>query len=985
MITPILTLLGAPARRAVLAVFVTLSVVAGGVCADATSSLAEPLLVDPAAVPGAFPLVKRGQAAPLWFDARDHKGVIRAVGDLQADIERVTGLKPASTERQPSEPAPVIIGTVGRSEVIDRLVAAGQLDGSKLAGKWESFIIATVAQPAHGVERALVIAGSDKRGTIYGIYELSRQIGVSPWHYWADAPVAHRAELHVKPGAFASGEPKVKYRGIFINDEAPALRRWAQEKFGGMGPEFYGHVFELLLRCRANYLWPAMWLPVSFNDDYPENPRLADEYGIVMSTSHHEPMMRSHHEWERYGRGPWNYERNAAKLREYWRGGFGRVRDYESVVTVGMRGDGDEAMAEEAAVPLLKQIIADQRQIISEVTGKPAAQTPQVWALYKEVQDYYDEGMRVDDDILVLFSDDNWGNIRFLPRPEERNRPGGYGMYYHVDYVGGPTSYRWLNVSQIERIWEQMTLNYDAGVRGLWILNVGDIKPMELPMSFFLDLAWNPEAVTAADLPAYYTSWARQQFGAEHAVEVAELLALYTKYNARRTPEMLAPETYSVGHYREADRIVAEYRQLAEKARALYAKLPESQRPAFYQLALFPIEACANLNEMYVAAGKNAYYAERGAVSANYYADRVKELFARDAALTRQFHTELLGGKWNHMMAQTHIGYTYWQHPPLNRMPAVSYVQPVEGAALGFLVEHGERPRWGWLDVEADWSFTHELPPADRVNDQRPYVEVINRGNQPLHYTLTSKQEWLRPAKREGTIDFEERIEIAVDWQKAPPGRSEGELVLAGAGSEYTVTLPIRNEQPTLAGAVENNGVVAIEAARFDHMENTAAARWTVVPNLGRTDSAVTIVPSTAASCAPGADAPRLEYVFTLLADAAAVQVDAYLSPTLNFRKGEGLRFALAIDDGAPQLININEGEDVPDWKYPDWWNNAVGNRIKIKSTARQPLAAGRHTLKVWMVDSGVVLQRFVVDAGGLKPTYLGPPASLRVAETAAR
>ncbi len=985
MITPILTLLGAPARRAVLAVFVTLSVVAGGVCADATSSLAEPLLVDPAAVPGAFPLVKRGQAAPLWFDARDHKGVIRAVGDLQADIERVTGLKPASTERQPSEPAPVIIGTVGRSEVIDRLVAAGQLDGSKLAGKWESFIIATVAQPAHGVERALVIAGSDKRGTIYGIYELSRQIGVSPWHYWADAPVAHRAELHVKPGAFASGEPKVKYRGIFINDEAPALRRWAQEKFGGMGPEFYGHVFELLLRCRANYLWPAMWLPVSFNDDYPENPRLADEYGIVMSTSHHEPMMRSHHEWERYGRGPWNYERNAAKLREYWRGGFGRVRDYESVVTVGMRGDGDEAMAEEAAVPLLKQIIADQRQIISEVTGKPAAQTPQVWALYKEVQDYYDEGMRVDDDILVLFSDDNWGNIRFLPRPEERNRPGGYGMYYHVDYVGGPTSYRWLNVSQIERIWEQMTLNYDAGVRGLWILNVGDIKPMELPMSFFLDLAWNPEAVTAADLPAYYTSWARQQFGAEHAVEVAELLALYTKYNARRTPEMLAPETYSVGHYREADRIVAEYRQLAEKARALYAKLPESQRPAFYQLALFPIEACANLNEMYVAAGKNAYYAERGAVSANYYADRVKELFARDAALTRQFHTELLGGKWNHMMAQTHIGYTYWQHPPLNRMPAVSYVQPVEGAALGFLVEHGERPRWGWLDVEADWSFTHELPPADRVNDQRPYVEVINRGNQPLHYTLTSKQEWLRPAKREGTIDFEERIEIAVDWEKAPLDRSVGELVLAGAGSTYTVTLPIRNEQPTLAGAVENNGVVAIEAARFDHMENTAAARWTVVPNLGRTDSAVTIVPSTAASCAPGADAPRLEYVFTLLADAAAVQVDAYLSPTLNFRKGEGLRFALAIDDGAPQLININEGEDVPDWKYPDWWNNAVGNRIKIKSTARQPLAAGRHTLKVWMVDSGVVLLRFVVDAGGLKPTYLGPPASLRVAETSAR
>ncbi|HQF40311.1 MAG TPA: glycosyl hydrolase 115 family protein, partial [Opitutaceae bacterium] len=286
MITPLLISCGVPMRRALLAVFVSLFLGARGVCADPTSSLAGSILVEPVAMAGAFPLVERAQAAPLWFDARDHKGVIRAIGDLRTDIERVTGLKPEVTERQPASVPPVIIGTVGRSELIDRLVATGQLDGSKLVGKWESFIIATVAKPVPGVERALVIAGSDKRGTIYGIYELSRQIGVSPWHYWADAPVARRAELHVKPGAFASGEPKVKYRGIFINDEAPALRRWAQEKFGGTGPEFYAHVFELLLRCRANYLWPAMWLPVSFNDDYPENPRLADEYGIVMSTSH---------------------------------------------------------------------------------------------------------------------------------------------------------------------------------------------------------------------------------------------------------------------------------------------------------------------------------------------------------------------------------------------------------------------------------------------------------------------------------------------------------------------------------------------------------------------------------------------------------------------------------------------------------------------------------------------------------------------------
>ncbi|MBK8477113.1 MAG: glycosyl hydrolase 115 family protein [Opitutaceae bacterium] len=971
-------------RRPLLALFAAVLF-----CAPAAQGAApvlgviEPILAAPSAMPDAFPLVAAGQAAPLWFDAADHKGVLRAIGDLQADIARVTGLTPTSSAQAPASSLSVIIGTVGKSAVIDALLAVGKLDGSTLVGKWESFVIATVADPFPGVARALVIAGSDKRGTIYGIYEISRQIGVSPWYWWADAPVAHRDELHLKPGSYASGEPKVKYRGIFINDEAPALRRWAQEKFGGMGPEFYGHVFELLLRCRANYLWPAMWLPISFNDDYPDNPRLADEYGIVMSTSHHEPMMRSHHEWTRYGKGAWNYEANAETLREFWRGGFTRVRDYESVVTVGMRGDGDEAMSEHAAVPQLKRIITDQRRILTEVTGKPAAKTPQVWALYKEVQDYYDKGMRVADDITVLFSDDNWGNIRFLPKPEDLGRAGGFGMYYHVDYVGGPTSYRWLNVSQIERIWEQMTLTFAAGVDRLWIVNVGDIKPMELPMSFFLDLAWNPEAITAADLPAYYHDWAAQQFGAEPAAEIAEMLALYTKYNARRTPEMLAPGTFSVANYREADRVVAEYNTLAERARALKTKLPASHRDAFFQLVLFPIEACANVTEMYVAAGKNVHYAERGAASANFYADRVKELFTRDAELTRCFHADLAGGKWNHMMAQTHIGYTYWQHPPLNRMPAVSYVQPGERAELGFFVEQGERPKWGWLDVEADWDFATALPRFDRVNDPSYYLEIVNRGSAPLSYSLSPKQDWIKLSQREGTIRFDEKVLVSIDWAKAPAGSSTGEILVAGAGSEYTVTVPIRHEQPAVAGWIEQLGVVAIEAGHFDRSTSAADARWVSVPNLGRTGSAVTIFPALAARRAATAEAPRLEYDFTLL-DGAEVAVLAYVSPTQDFRRSGGLRFAIAIDDAPPQIVNSNAGEEVPDWKYPDWWNQSVGDHIKIKRSEHQALTPGKHTLRVWMIDSGIVLQKFVIDAGGLKPTYLGPPASKRAEESAA-
>lgn len=939
--------------------------------------LFDPLLTSPTQFPSAFPLVAKGEAAPLLYDAADHKGVLRAIGDLQADITRVTGVKPVLITGSATKVLPVLIGTAGKSAHIDSLLATGKLDGSMLTGKWESFVIATVAEPMPGVPQALVIAGSDKRGTIYGIYELSRQLGVSPWYWWADVPVQHRDELHIKPGVYASGEPAVKYRGIFINDEAPALRRWAQDKFGGTTPEFYGHVFELLLRCRANYLWPAMWLPTSFIDDHPENPRLADEYGIVMSTSHHEPMMRSHHEWMRYGKGPWNYEANAEQLREFWRGGFKRVKDYEGVVTMGMRGDGDEAMSESTAVPLLKRIISDQRQILSEVTGKPAAQVPQVWALYKEVQDYYDKGMRVDDDIIVLFSDDNWGNIRFLPKAGEKPHAGGYGMYYHVDYVGGPASYRWLNVSQIERVWEQMQLTYAAGVQSLWILNVGDIKPMELPMSFFLDLAWNPKAIESADLPAYYVQWASQQFGDVHAAEVADLLALYTKYNARRTPEMLEAGTFSVVNYREADRVVAEYKALVERARALDARLAPAQRDAFFQLVRYPIEACSIVTEMYVAAGKNSHYAERGVSAANHYADQVAALFRKDEELSRQFHTQLAGGKWNHMMSQTHLGYTYWNHPPLNRMPAVSYVQPGDKADLAFFVEQGQRPKWGWIDVEADWDFATALPRFERVNDPSYYIEIANRGRAELSFTLKPKQNWIKLSKHNGALLFEEKVFVSIDWSKAPVGSSTGEIVIAGAGAEYTITVPINNQLPQVVGAVEQEGVVAIEAAHFDREVTKEDARWITIPNLGRSGSAVTPLPFDATRCATFEGAPCLEYDFTLLSS-AKVSVHTFLSPTQDFRHQGGLKFAVSIDDGAPQVLNLNEGETTPDWKYPDWWNKSVGDHIKIRQTGTLELQAGTHTLKLWMIDPGVVVQKFVIDAGGLKPSYLGPPASQR-------
>ncbi len=393
---------------------------------------------------------------------------------------------------------------------------------------------------------------------------MSSQIGVSPWYWWADVPVVPRNNIYVKAGAYTDGEPAVKYRGIFLNDEAPALSGWTDEVFGGFNSKFYAHVFELILRLKGNFLWPAMWGNALYDDD-PLSGALADEYGIVLGTSHHEPMGRAHVEWSRYGTGPWNYDKNQAVLREFWRGGMERMKDFETIVTVGMRGDGDEPMSEQSDIALLERIVRDQRKIISQVTGARAEKTPQVWALYKEVQDYYDKGMRLPDDVTLMLCDDNWGNVRKLPAPGS-----GYGMYYHFDYVGGPRNYKWVNISPVQRIWEQMNLTYRYGVDRIWIVNVGDLKPMEYPISFFLDMAWNPDRFNENNLFDHTEQWCAQQFGEKWASEAARLIDLYTKYNRRVSPELLDANTYSLENYDEFERVLEEYRALLIDAMRLY-------------------------------------------------------------------------------------------------------------------------------------------------------------------------------------------------------------------------------------------------------------------------------------------------------------------------------------------------------------------------------------------------------------------------------
>ena len=598
------------------------------------------------------------QIATLAVDSRhEWQGVKWAVENLSEDFAKVTGRRAPITGRPAG--ATIIIGTIGREGFIEDYLSPEDL--SSLQGTREKYIL-----KASG-DGKVIIAGSDKRGTTYGIYALSAAIGVSPWYWWADVPSVHRDRIYILNGSYTEGEPKVYYRGIFLNDEAPALTGWVNENTDGYKSGFYRRVFELLLRLKGNFLWPAMW-DAAFYDDDPLNMYYADEMGIIMGTSHHEPCARAQKEWHRYGSGPWDYNKNRRELMDFWRGGIERMKDTEDVVTIGMRGDGDMAMEEGTNIALLERIIRDQRKMIADVTGKPASETPQLWALYKEVQDYYDKGMRVPDDVTLLLCDDNWGNVRKLPAMDDAPRSGGYGMYYHFDYVGGPRNYKWLNCNQVERVWEQMNLCYEYGVRKLWVVNVGDLKPMEYPIQFFLDMAWDPEAITPETIFDHTLKFAEDQFPGSDAREIAEILSLYGKYARRVTPELLNARTYTFD-YGEWPKVLDEWNRLELRALRVLQSLDPKWEDAYYELVLFPIQAIQNVYEMYYSVAMNQKATTPQDI--NYWADRVETLYERDSLLCAFYNHELANGKWNHMMDQTHIGYRIWQEPRRQVMPEV--------------------------------------------------------------------------------------------------------------------------------------------------------------------------------------------------------------------------------------------------------------------------------------------------------------------------
>jgi hypothetical protein len=976
---------------------------------------------------GSFPLVARGRAATIVVSSADYPGVVRVVDDLRADIARVTGVTPAvSVDTVPRRDHVVIVGTIGRSPLINNLVSRGRVNVNGIAGRWETSLQQVVNRPLPGVGQALVIAGSDQRGTIYGAYDVSRKIGVSPWYFWDDVPSVHRDALYVLPGRHSQGTPVVKYRGFFINDENPNMGTWAPRFFGpgknpnhpgGFNAQMYARVFEVMLRLKANYLWPAVW-GRAFADDDPANHATATLYGVVMGTSHEAPMMRGIEEWNRRqgppdaygGNGQWSFRRNREAIEAYFRDGAERMRDqgFEGVVTLGMRGNGDVSLPDGDGVDLMEDIIATQRRILAETFGQGRlTEIPQVFSLYKEVQRYWDRGLRPPDDVTVVFADDNWGNMRKLPNQHPfEARGGGYGLYYHFDYVGAGRNYKWVDTINLVNTWEQLNLSYDYGVDRLWVANVGDMKHEEMPLQFFLDMAWDPKGMPLSKVDDWERDYAAENFPVK-ADEIGDLLHDYGVLQARRKPELLnrritydratgavtfddQGNPYSLSQYREMDRAVAEWAALAARADYLRSRLPDRWDDAYYQLVYYQIKASANLYAFRRAEFTNILYAAQGRAATNDFADLAQARFDEDLAMGEYYNKQLAGGKWDGMQLQPHIDYgdvarygpnAPWQQPEINNValpdvifPAIHRIEVPAGSELGVGID-GSEQWWPHASTPA------VLPTFSPFQTQAPqYIEVFNRGADSFDYRIRPSVPWVSVTPARGTVDKQVRATVRVDWRHAPRGTTEVPITVTGAGRTVTVTAVVENpdvRRSQLRGHVEANGYVSIEADHYSRAVNTNGVYWREIEDIGRVGDGMTPFPQDTVPQTPGGASPRLEYQATFFTS-GPVNITTYLSPRNNVLYGtDGLRYAISVDDAAPQVVNISVGSD--DSGLNNTWARHTSDNTNRTTTAHTISAPGVHTIKIWMVDPTVIVQNVVVETRGELPyNYLGPPESYR-------
>lgn len=940
----------------------------------------------------------------------------------------------------------VFIGGLDGSGIVNEVVNATGLEGemSGMRGQWEAYSVVTpTLSGSNGQTKDVVlIAGSDKRGAIYGTYAISEQMGVSPWYWWADVPISTHSSISVLPCSHPSAS--IKYRGIFLNDEQPGLTNWANRHYNaGNGPkstaplgqsfleEMYGGVFELILRLKGNYMWPAMWadmFAVAGLDGLPGNGTdgvgaagpnqvLAGEMGIVYGTSHQEPMARNTPEWSNFGEGDWNYTTNKPFLDQFWTYGAERGSSQETIFTVGMRGNGDLPLPG-ANIPILEGIVADQRQILSKAFGGRNASTiPQVWCLYKEVQGYFSDGLQVPDDVTLLWTDDNWGNIRRVPASNETSRAGRAGLYYHFDYVGDPRNYKWISTINFAKTWEQLNVAQSMQMDELWIFNVGDLKPIEVPIAFALDMGYSGTGSIIAngsdvvDVTPWLEAWAGMTFPSLPADQVARVIGGYNALNAKIKPELVNSTSWSLTTFHEAERVQGDWKELTDLVYEMWNSVDEATYPAFYQLIAFPTLASANLNELYITVGKGNLYAQQFKTAANIYADKAKALFNQDANYTDTYHA-LLDGKWDGMMSQPHINQFYWQQNMRNVMPGVmtlaydSWPKTGDGMSPGALLEAGRITIQGssgaWPgDSTGQCAQGYNCPPPTlqtitRYTEQSRYFQVGSGSCTDFDYWTTTNVTWLDLTPGSGHIaadgSSDATVYASVDWDKVDAAQNGSVLYAAiqvyNTPSEYSnasTTILVSVDPTTVAdaashqgGFVQGDGYIAMHSTNATRRNNVDGAYWASLPGYGLTGNAITDLPPTHDTFAAG-QGPSLEFDFYYFGNNSPTSwnVTAFFGPFENYHNGNPFQYALQIDGGEPTVVqpiplSASAGSEPPDW------NGVVAASLrKGVGAVNVTSAGGWHTLAVWNMVPGMVLE--MVTLGSYPITSLPPPQSYRI------
>ena len=947
----------------------------------------------------AFTLASPRQTAAILYDASDAAVVKRAAELFAADVEAVTGRRPQVTSATGETGPAVIVGTVGVSALIRRLSEAGKIDTAPLEGAWERYLIQTVANPLPGIRKALVIAGSARRGAAYGLFTLSELIGVSPWYWWADVPVKKHAALHVDAPPTYSQTPSVRYRGIFLNDEDWGLTPWASQTFeperGNIGPRTYAKVCELLLRLKANYLAPAMHpVSTSFNQ-IPENKLVADTFAIVMGSTHCEPLLlNTASEWDTQTMGPWNYDKNKEGINRVL---TQRVREnspYENVYTLALRGLHDGAMSTtlpmHEKVRMLQLALLDQRQILAENIDRPVETVPQAFTPYKEVLEIYSNGLELPDDVTIVWPDDNYGYMKRLSGVREQRRTGRSGVCYHVSYLGVPHSYLWFSTTPPSLMYEELRKAYDTTADRLWLLNCGDLKGSEMQVSRFLDMAWDIGRFTADNVVTYPARWLAGIFGEAYYDRLEAMTREHLRLAFPRKPEymgwgyhwnrfdhnceQLTDTDFSFTNYDEAPRRLEAYRKLGARAEALLHEIGDEARPAFYQLVYYPLRGAELMNRMTLGGQRNRWYARQGRAATNAVRDEVQRCYDSLQVITRGYNS-LLGGKWNHMMSmrQNYDGVSaYFNLPHLATHDAA-------GAPRLALQVAGE-------DVTGARAF-HALPAFDNYLRRTYPVEIYNRGGGTLAWTAHASEPWVVLSKSAGKTADEERITVGIDWEKAPSGHAVPAQIVFRAGEQsekvlvslFNPTAPSRAE---LRGIyVENNGCVSIPAAGCHRVRENDRIKITAVEDLGIEGPALQLGDPTAPlQIFRSRDVPCAEYDFYAF-DAGSVDVYTYVLPTFplhadrDFRIGENTntdtKYSVQIDDGALATPSSSHVE------YSQVWFESVLRNCAVNKSTLHIDKPGRHTLRIRVGDPGIVLQKIVLDFGGMKRSYLGPQSTL--------